>query len=1264
MTYPNIHKTLMMFLNGLIVSATLIMGFPHMVYANNPPYPPVIKGISYKLTEQVIQKLENSPEGAYSNATLENLRALKNIDNEFMNESDFLSTYERYAGKRLTEDQSFVQTILETMKTEEFPTEYNTHCSHQLFSGERPLGICTDPYIRLKVEVDDPDEGDSVSVKCTLPGVQFNLQKGLTNVPYTYEYERSSVKGFQIFQHDIETYEIFPAGPRTLRCVSTDQKGTQAEATHEISVNGEPSELDIEIDSSNALIYRPVTFTLSAKEPDRLDKITAECTVKDRETGNAWNLNGKEVNVNDSTQQEKYDLIEKSITFTTPGEKEITCSVTDSQGTVSTESTRLVTIFEKRPTISLDFEPVERYSQIVVHVGVDPSWEKIACRAEDSTLYTERNFYPDIDKKKQIDFPLIFTGTGEKTISCQATDEEGKKIPFIATKKVYVNDSETNKLIPSSGVITLPHDKAYYWDSYEDCRAKGWIGVERQLNGKYYLQAPNFLNAQMLDFDPLSGPLPKTSHRCNGMSLIEIREQIYFEVLESIFLPIKSIDSNAYTWEALAVKTYNEMNFLSKFHSKINETGQNVLQVADAISLLEELLVGLDAKIFSSGNEVLSSARSQLALLAVDGYLKLDEATMKIVGGGYLMQTAKWAVAYEALNDFYDALEQAKHFYVNQQPDPALDNALIRIKEVLRRRAEIGFSQIIEQLKLGKVNVEEFAEESLVPLGYGVAWKAVIKALGASKTAANLQALGLVAAYEIQLFSKDIQKTKYRIAAISTILKYVFVNRRTEIKFNKLLPDPGTDAGRTTWLRKLLELRIAKLFYLYSRVWIELQGSGFSLLDIAGLDLVGFARDIAGKEEFFSNASKEIENRIDELEKERNRISKVFEKSQDADNAPPIADIWAYTLSAHAPATVTFNGSNSYDPDSEATMHYHWDFGDESSTFWPWEEEFWPWGDEKSQVEHTFKQAGEYEVTLSVLCDNKRAQAKIKITVLPPIAKVKVEPKIIKGLIGSSHDINVLACTTPDSCKDVTDEVEWFSLPHSTVVIQPEQTEKELTILKSTPTIMAAVYEGNYLKPGIMYVHSPRFWDVSPQNWFYKYVMTLKIEEIISGYKDGTFRPFSEITRAEFIKMAVAAYELEPYQQDNIINLPANYTDIAGHWSESFIQKAWKFGWLDTSKQRFQPETFLNRAEASKILAIVRLNMEGKSIEELQTVNDSPYKDVSPEKWYAPYVLQLRTDKIIQGYPDGTFRPGRNINRAEAAKMICETFPVLRKQLR
>ncbi|MBI4975363.1 S-layer homology domain-containing protein [Candidatus Peregrinibacteria bacterium] len=89
-------------------------------------------------------------------------------------------------------------------------------------------------------------------------------------------------------------------------------------------------------------------------------------------------------------------------------------------------------------------------------------------------------------------------------------------------------------------------------------------------------------------------------------------------------------------------------------------------------------------------------------------------------------------------------------------------------------------------------------------------------------------------------------------------------------------------------------------------------------------------------------------------------------------------------------------------------------------------------------------------------------------------------------------------------------------------------------------------------------------------------------------------------------------------------------------------------GYTDGS---FKPTNELNRAELLKIL----IGAIG------ETPDPAKYKNCFPdvkEDWYAKYVCFAKEKEWIKGYPDGSFKPANNINKAEALKMLLEVFQI------
>ncbi len=81
----------------------------------------------------------------------------------------------------------------------------------------------------------------------------------------------------------------------------------------------------------------------------------------------------------------------------------------------------------------------------------------------------------------------------------------------------------------------------------------------------------------------------------------------------------------------------------------------------------------------------------------------------------------------------------------------------------------------------------------------------------------------------------------------------------------------------------------------------------------------------------------------------------------------------------------------------------------------------------------------------------------------------------------------------------------------------------------------------------------------------------------------------------------------------------------------------------------YKPKQRINRAEFTKII----INAYYSTDKIINCKKDSfKYSDVPKEAWFAPYVCVATQEGIIEGYPDGTFKPAQEISFVEAAKII------------
>lgn len=93
----------------------------------------------------------------------------------------------------------------------------------------------------------------------------------------------------------------------------------------------------------------------------------------------------------------------------------------------------------------------------------------------------------------------------------------------------------------------------------------------------------------------------------------------------------------------------------------------------------------------------------------------------------------------------------------------------------------------------------------------------------------------------------------------------------------------------------------------------------------------------------------------------------------------------------------------------------------------------------------------------------------------------------------------------------------------------------------------------------------------------------------------------------------------------------------------------------------FKPDNRLNRAEFAKLIAnpfILKNSSVTQCINSNVEDGDDTifFPDVHRDAWYASSVCAVKVAKIVDGYPDGRYKPNDTINVAEAMKMLAGTF--------
>jgi photosystem II stability/assembly factor-like uncharacterized protein len=166
------------------------------------------------------------------------------------------------------------------------------------------------------------------------------------------------------------------------------------------------------------------------------------------------------------------------------------------------------------------------------------------------------------------------------------------------------------------------------------------------------------------------------------------------------------------------------------------------------------------------------------------------------------------------------------------------------------------------------------------------------------------------------------------------------------------------------------------------------------------------------------------------------------------------------------------------------------------------------------------------------------------------------------------------------------------------------------------------------------------FADVQPSDYFYVAVQYLYCHGVISGYADGTFRPFNNTTRGQLSKIVVLA------EGWTLSCTTQHFSDVPpDNPFYCYIETAYGHGIISGySDGTFKPGNNVTRGQLSKIAVLAQGWPDSCATQH--------FSDVPPSNPFYCYVETAFAHGIISGYADGTFRPGNNATRGQISKIV------------
>lgn len=164
--------------------------------------------------------------------------------------------------------------------------------------------------------------------------------------------------------------------------------------------------------------------------------------------------------------------------------------------------------------------------------------------------------------------------------------------------------------------------------------------------------------------------------------------------------------------------------------------------------------------------------------------------------------------------------------------------------------------------------------------------------------------------------------------------------------------------------------------------------------------------------------------------------------------------------------------------------------------------------------------------------------------------------------------------------------------------------------------------------------------DVNSSYWAYSHIKFMSERGVIKGYEDGSFRPDRQVTYAEFIKMIYIA------QSGTELEQPGK-----GHWALNYYNGGIKNGIFTGNDVKISELDKVIPREKMALMTSNCISFSGDTKTEWKNIIGE-INDVDDDSDYAYEIAVSYSQGILNGYPDGSFKPGAGLSRAEAAAAI------------
>ncbi|MFC7062984.1 N-acetylmuramoyl-L-alanine amidase [Halobacillus seohaensis] len=150
-------------------------------------------------------------------------------------------------------------------------------------------------------------------------------------------------------------------------------------------------------------------------------------------------------------------------------------------------------------------------------------------------------------------------------------------------------------------------------------------------------------------------------------------------------------------------------------------------------------------------------------------------------------------------------------------------------------------------------------------------------------------------------------------------------------------------------------------------------------------------------------------------------------------------------------------------------------------------------------------------------------------------------------------------------------------------------------------------------------------------------------KEIVEGFPDNTFKPKNDVSREEAATMIGRSLGYNDEKQDT------TFSDVpSSSYASGYIASATQNNIITGYPEGvFKPKQTITRGEMAVMIS--------KSFN-LQKESDQSFSDVSKSHKYFEYIKEVASSGVAAGYPDGGFKPNKEITREEFSLFVARSL--------